>query len=93
MKGTFCVRFSEFSLGSFDALCKIPGVKRLLLPHFSPNFKQTLEKACNRGKYRPLLFLAICQILKVHVYGTLKISYISKIMIATIHEAIYVDFI
>ncbi len=46
-------------VGSFHALCKIPGVKiskRLLLPQFSSNFNQTLKKACNPGKCRPLLF-------------------------------------
>ncbi len=38
------------------------------------------------GKYRLLLFLAICQILKV--YGTLKISYLSYI--AIIHNAMLI---
>lgn len=54
---------------------KISGVKifkrLVLLPEFSPNFSQTLQKACNQVKYRLFLFLVICQILKV--YGTLKI--------------------
>ncbi len=70
---------------------KISGVKifkrLVLLPEFSPNFSQTLQKACNQVKYRLFLFLVICQILKV--YGTLKISYHSYI--AIIHKAMFVS--
>ncbi len=40
-----------------------------------------------RGEYRLLLFLAICQILRV--YGTLKISYLSYI--ASIHKSMLVS--
>ena len=42
---------------------KIPDVKifkrllLMLLSQFSFNFNENLEKACNPGKYRPLLFL------------------------------------
>ena len=54
----------------------------MLLPQSSFNFKQTLEKACNPGKYRPLLFL-------VPVSGTLKRSYPSYL--AIIHKAISVS--
>ncbi len=66
----FYVWFFEFSLESFGALCKLPQVKifkRLLLSRLSFNFNQTVQTACNRGKYRSLLFLAICQILKVYM--------------------------
>ncbi len=45
MLGTFHVRFFEFSLGSFGALCKISDVKifkGLLLTQFSFSSKQTL---------------------------------------------------
>ncbi len=47
----------ESILWSFGALCKISDVKifkRLLLPHISLNFSQTLQKACipeNTGYY------------------------------------------
>ncbi len=60
MLGTFHAWFFEFSLRSFSTLCKIPAAnifKWLLLPQFPFNFNHTLEKACNPGKYRPLLFL------------------------------------
>ncbi len=43
--GTFDAQFLEFGLGSFGALCQVSDVKifkRLLLPHFSFNFNQTL---------------------------------------------------
>ena len=62
--GYFSCLILEFTLGSFGALCKLPDVNifRLLLPQFSSNFNQTLEKACNPGKCRPFLFLSICQI-------------------------------
>ncbi len=65
---------------SASALCKIFNVKlikRLLLPMFSSNFNQLYRKHVIGRKIRILLFLAICQILKV--YGTLKISYTSYI--------------
>ncbi len=58
---------------SFSALCKIPDVKifkrllLMLLPQFSFNFNDTLEKTCNPGKYRPLLFLVICHILSTGI--------------------------
>ncbi len=91
MPVTFSVWLFEFSLGSFGALCKIHDVKifnRLLLPQFSSIFKQTLEKVCNWGKYRSLLFLAVCQNLKV--YGPLKM--LSQLHIAIlIHEAMLVS--
>ncbi len=60
--GCFHVWFFEFSLGSFDALCKIHDVKtfkRLTAATlFLSNFNQTLEKECNWGKYSllPVLF-------------------------------------
>ncbi len=43
----------------------------------------------NRGKYRLLPFLVICQMLNVHVYGTLKISHLSYN--ASIHKAILIS--
>ncbi len=90
MYDAFRVRSLEFSLRSFDAPCKISNVKifkRSLVPQFSSNFNQTLQKACIQGKYRLLLFLDSCQILKG--YGTLKISYLSQI--ASIHKAMLVS--
>ncbi len=83
-QGNFRARSFEFILGSFGALCKISDVKifkTLLLPQFSFNFNQTLQKACireNTGYYT----CSICQILKVH--GALKRSYLSYI--ASIHK-------
>ncbi len=79
-----------FSLGSFGALCKISDVKiskRLLRPQFSFIFEQTLQKACNRGKYRVSLFLGTFK-RNLKVYDTLKISYLSYI--AIIHKAMLV---
>ncbi len=66
--GYFLCRILWVQFRSFGALWKIPDVnifKRLLLPQFLFSFKQTLEKACNPGKYRPLLFLVIGQILNI----------------------------
>ncbi len=37
----------------------------MVLRQFSFNFNQTLEKACNTGKYSPLLFLLICHFLSI----------------------------
>ncbi len=71
---------------------QIPDVKifkRLLLPQFSSNFNQTLQKACIRGKYRLLLFLSVCHSLKV--YGTLNRSYFSSMYIASIDKAMLVS--
>ncbi len=81
----------EFSLQSFGALCKIPNVrifKRPLLPQFSSNFNHNLKKSCNPGKYRLLLFLAICQFC---VHGTLKRSYLCYIAITYPYS--YISFI
>ncbi len=50
-----------------------------------PGFKTFV--ALVRGKYRLLLFLAICQTLKVH--GTLKINYLRYV--ASIHRAMLVS--
>ncbi len=58
-------------MGSFGALCNFSDVKifkRLLLPQFSSKFNQTLKKACISGKYRLLLLLATCQILKESIW-------------------------
>ncbi len=44
-------------MGSLGALCKMSDdkiFKWLLFAQFSFNFNQTLEKACNPGKYRPI---------------------------------------
>ncbi len=54
-------------------------------PQFSSNINQTLPKV-NRGKYRLLLFLVICQILKI--YRTWTISHLSYT--AIIHKAMLV---
>ncbi len=56
---------------------------------FSSKFSQALLQACIQGQYRLLLFVAICQILKVPVYVSLKISYLSYI--ASIHKAMLVS--
>ena len=61
----------------------------VLLPQFSFNFNETLKKACNPGKYRPLLFLVICHILSTGIWH-LKRSYLSYF--AIIHKAILVSF-
>ncbi len=85
--GCFSVRTFEFSLGSSGALCNFSDVKnfkRLFLPQFSSNF---MENTVIRGENRLLLFLDICQILKI--CGTLKISYLS--FIATIHKVMLVS--
>ncbi len=64
------VHFAKFLMLIFS--------KSYYFQFFSYNFNQTLvEKACNREKHRPLLFLSICQILKV--YGTLQRSYLNYI--------------
>ncbi len=54
------------------------------------NFSQSVEKACNpaAGKYRPLLFVVICQILTYMALWR-KLSYLSYI--AIIHKAILVS--
>ncbi len=59
--GTFHVRFSGFSLGSFGALCKISHVK-IFKSYCAPSFHQTYG---NQGEYRVLPFRAICQIYKI----------------------------
>ncbi len=69
MYGTFHVWFFEFNLRLFSMhfakFLMLNIFKKLLIPQFSFNFNQTLEKACNPGKYRPLLFVVIGQILNI----------------------------
>ena len=91
---TFHIWFFEFSLGSVGALCTISYVKifkRLLLSYFFIQFQPTLHKACNQGKYRLLLILVICQILKVYV--TLKIHVSSLWQLHCHYPQSYVGFI
>ncbi len=75
--------------GSIGALCKMSDAifKRLLLQQLSSRFNHTLQKACIREKYKLLLFLALCQSLKV--YDTLKINYLSYF--ASIDKAMLVS--
>ncbi len=72
-----CVQFGvvRCSLQNFWCL----DFQRLLLPLFSSNLTK-LTKYGNRRKYRLLLFLVICQILKT--YGTLTICDLSYIAIS-----------
>ncbi len=58
------VHFMSDSLNSVWGLSDAK-IWSLLLPKFSSNFNQTFGKVCNWEKYRPYLFLAIYQILKV----------------------------
>ena len=80
-------------MGSFrGALCKISDVnnfKRLLLPQFSSNFNQTLQKTCIQGKYRLLLILAICQTLKVYIWHFE--NNLPQLYTASIHKAMLVS--
>ena len=85
----------EFSRGHSVHFAKIPDVKifkrqrfLMLLLQFSFNFNETLEKACNPGKYRPLLFLVICHILNTGIW-----HFEEKLpnLLAIIHEAILVS--
>ena len=85
----FQVRPFQFSLGYSVHFAKFPMLKfsKTTAHSFHPISTKPYRKPCIRGKYRLLLFLANCQILKVH--GTLKISYLSYI--ASIHKAMLVS--
>ncbi len=75
-------------IGTAYVTCKVLFMSDSLSPvwghwvHFAKFPMVTYRKHVFGAKYRLLLFLAICQILKL--YGTMKISYLSYI--ASIHK-------